>query len=89
MAREYPLIRGVFRNGEFPLKIVHELRRILNQIGNHPLIVRSSSLLEDRVGTAFCGKYASVFVPNQGSLEQRLQAVLGAIAEVVRQHHGP
>ncbi|MEK6799646.1 MAG: PEP/pyruvate-binding domain-containing protein [Planctomycetota bacterium] len=82
VAREYPLIRGVFRNGEFPLKIVHELRRILNQIGNHPLIVRSSSLLEDRVGTAFCGKYASVFVPNQGSLEQRLQAVLGAIAEV-------
>jgi len=82
VAREYPLIRGVFRNGEFPLKIVHELRRILDQIGTHPLIVRSSSLLEDRVGTAFCGKYASVFVANQGSLEHRLRALLGAIAEV-------
>ena len=82
LTREYPLIKGVFRNGEFPLKVVHELRRVLDQIGNHPLIVRSSSLLEDRLGTAFCGKYASVFVANQGSLEHRLRAVLGAIAEV-------
>ncbi len=83
VAREYPLIKGVFRNGEFALKVVHELRRILGQIGNHPLIVRSSSLLEDRLGTAFCGKYASVFVANQGSsLEQRLRILLGAIAEV-------
>lgn len=82
VTREYPLIRGVFRNGDFPLKVVHDLRRILDNIGTHPLIVRSSSLLEDRIGTAFCGKYASVFVANQGTLEQRLRALLGAIAEV-------
>jgi len=82
VTREYPLIRGVFRNGEFPLKVVHDLRRILDKTGTHPLIVRSSSLLEDRIGTAFCGKYASVFVANQGTLEQRLRALLGAIAEV-------
>jgi len=82
VTREHPLIRGVFRNGDFPLKVVHDLRRILDNIGTHPLIVRSSSLLEDRVGTAFCGKYASVFVANQGTLEQRLRALLGAIAEV-------
>ncbi len=83
VAREYPLIKGVFRNGEFALKVVHELRRILGHIGNHPLIVRSSSLLEDRLGTAFCGKYASVFVANQGpDLEHRLRILLGAIAEV-------
>lgn len=82
VTREYPLIRGVFRNGDFPLKIVHDLRRILDNLGTHPLIVRSSSLLEDRIGTAFCGKYASVFVANQGTLEQRLRALLGAIAEV-------
>lgn len=82
VAREYPLIKGVFRNGDFPLKIVHDLRRILQQLGTVPLIVRSSSLLEDRYGTAFCGKYASIFVANQGPLEQRLRALLGAIAEV-------
>ncbi len=82
VTREYPLIRGVFRNGDFPLKVVHDLRRVLDKLGTHPLIVRSSSLLEDRIGTAFCGKYASVFVANQGTLEHRLRALLGAIAEV-------
>ncbi|MHC4698674.1 MAG: PEP/pyruvate-binding domain-containing protein [Planctomycetota bacterium] len=82
VTREYPLIRGVFRHGDFPLKIVHGLRHILGDLGNHPLIVRSSSLLEDRIGTAFSGKYASFFLANQGTLEQRLRALLGAIAEV-------
>ena len=79
---EYPLIKGVFRNADFPVEIVQSLRGILDEVGTHPLIVRSSSLLEDRFGTAFYGKYASVFVTNQGDLEQRLQILLGAIAEV-------
>ena len=82
VTREYPLIRGLFRNGDFPLKIVHELRRIVSETGTDPLIVRSSSLLEDRYGTAFSGKYASVYVGNQGNPEERLRAILGAIAEV-------
>ncbi len=82
LTREYPLIQGVFRNGEFPIRIVHWLRSILSKLGDDPLIVRSSSLLEDRFGTAFCGKYASFFLANQGTLEQRLRALLGAIAEV-------
>lgn len=82
LVREFPLIRGIFRNGDFPLKIVHDLRRILQEIGDAPLIVRSSSLLEDRFGTAFCGKYASFFLANQGTLEERLSALLGGIAEV-------
>lgn len=87
--REFPLIRGVFRNGDFPIKIVHELRRVLESIGPHPLIVRSSSLLEDRFGTAFSGKYASYFLGNQGPLEQRLRSLLGAIAEVYASILGP
>jgi len=89
VAREYPLIKGVFRNSEFPLKIVHQLRKVLDEMGTHPLVVRSSSLLEDRLGTSFCGKYASVFVANQGSLEHRLRALLGAIAEVYASVMGP
>jgi hypothetical protein len=79
---EYPLIKGVFRNSDFPIEIVQKLRNLLAEIGTAPLIVRSSSLLEDRFGTAFCGKYASIFVANQGSLEARLRVLLGAIAEV-------
>ncbi|MBI1825022.1 MAG: pyruvate, phosphate dikinase [Planctomycetes bacterium] len=82
VGREYEMIKGVFRNSEFPLKVAGGLRRILEYIGTHPLIVRSSSLLEDRFGTAFSGKYASVFLANQGTPEQRLRALLGAVAEV-------
>ncbi|GJM23815.1 MAG: hypothetical protein DHS20C16_02300 [Phycisphaerae bacterium] len=79
---EYPLVKGVFRNSDFPVEIVQQLRSMLKEIGMHPLIVRSSSLLEDRIGSAFSGKYASVFVANQGPLEVRLQALLVAISEV-------
>lgn len=87
--KEYPLIRSVFRNAEFPAGIVDRLRTVLQRAGNSPLIVRSSSLLEDRFGTAFSGKYASIFVANQGSFEKRLKALLGAIAEVYASALGP
>lgn len=82
LTRDFAMIKGVFRNGDFPIRIIHGLRQVLERLGTHPLIVRSSSLLEDRFGTAFSGKYASVFVPNQGDPDQRLHALLGAIAEV-------
>ena len=82
VARDYPLIRRVFRDSRFPPEVVAALRTVLERVGTHPLIVRSSSLLEDRVGAAFYGKYASVFLPNQGALEQRLVALLRAVAEV-------
>jgi pyruvate,water dikinase len=44
--------------------------------------VRSSSLLEDRMGAAFSGKYKSLFVANQGTKQQKLAALTDAIAEV-------
>lgn len=89
MRKEYPLIKSVFRNADFPSGIVDRLRSVLQQLGEVPLIVRSSSLLEDRLGTAFSGKYASIFVPNQGSFEKRLKALLGAIAAVFASALGP
>lgn len=86
---EYPLIRQVFRNAEFPPAVVSQLERLLVEVGNHPLIVRSSSLLEDRFGAAFSGMYASIFLGNQGPLRSRLQALLGAVAEVFASTLGP
>ncbi len=80
--REYPLIMEVLKNADFPPEVVDQLRRMLERAGEHPLIVRSSSLLEDRFGAAFAGKYRSVFLPNQGPLETRLRELLGGIAEV-------
>ena len=79
---EYPLVRQIFQNAEFPAEFVSQLERVVDAAGKHPLIVRSSSLLEDRFGAAFSGMYASVFLGNQGTRPERLKAILAAIAEV-------
>ncbi|HFD39621.1 MAG TPA: phosphoenolpyruvate synthase [Anaerolineae bacterium] len=78
----YDGIRREFLAGHFPDEIVEGLRAILDRVGNRPLIVRSSSLLEDSVGTSFAGKYDSFFCPNQGTPQENLQALLRAIALV-------
>ncbi len=79
---EYPLVERLFKSGEFPPTIHHGLSEMLYQLGEVPLVVRSSSLLEDRIGHAFSGKYKSLFIPNSGPLEMRLAALEDAIAEV-------
>ncbi|MBN2409362.1 MAG: PEP/pyruvate-binding domain-containing protein, partial [Candidatus Aminicenantes bacterium] len=80
--QEYPHLIQVFKNCTFPPEIVKGLSVALDDFGEIPLIVRSSSLLEDRLGTAFAGKYKSLFLANQGDKQQRLEALLQAIAEV-------
>jgi len=80
--QEYPLVERLFKSGTFPETIEKGLSEMLYQIGEVPLVVRSSSLLEDRIGHAFSGKYKSLFIPNRGTLEQRLASLEDAIAEV-------
>jgi hypothetical protein len=67
---------------DFPKDIVNRLRGVLSDVGDAPLIVRSSSLLEDNFGTAFAGKYASYFCANQGTEEGNLAALLNALKRV-------
>jgi hypothetical protein len=79
---DYPNIVQVFANGRFPEAVTARLRDILVEVGSAPLIVRSSSLLEDSFGSAFAGKYDSYFCPNQGTLDENLVALSGAIKGV-------
>lgn len=76
---EYPEIIEAHLRGQFPEKIVDQLRDVLEEVGNSPLIVRSSSLLEDNFGYSFAGKYQSYFCPNQGTPEQNLSELLDSI----------
>lgn len=87
--REYPYIIQAFKNSNFPPDIINGLSRALDDFGENPIIVRSSSLLEDRIGSAFAGKYKSLFLANQGTKEQRLEALTDAIAEVYASTVGP
>jgi hypothetical protein len=79
---EHPQIIHDFLSGKFPPETLAKLRNLLEKVGQKPLIVRSSSLLEDNFGTSFAGKYESLFCPNQGALEQNLHALTQAIQRI-------
>ncbi len=68
--------------GEFPDYIQKQFSDMLDYFGQSPIIVRSSSLLEDNFGNAFAGKYESVFCANQGGPHKRLEDFLCAVRTV-------
>jgi hypothetical protein len=80
--KDFPIVRAEFSKGQFPPEIQERLKELVRNAGKTPLIVRSSSLLEDNFGTSFAGKYESVFCPNQGTLEENLFALTHAISRV-------
>jgi Pyruvate phosphate dikinase, AMP/ATP-binding domain len=82
MRNQYPAIVEDFKRGAFAPDIMDQLQTLLIKIGNKPLIVRSSSLLEDSFGTSFAGKYESIFCPNQLTLKENLYALTQAIAQI-------
>ena len=86
---EYPSIVQIFKKSSFPPKIIEGLSLAIDDIKDHPIIIRSSSLLEDRSGAVFPGKYKSIFLANQGSKEERLSALMSAVAEVYASTFAP
>ncbi|KQC07721.1 MAG: hypothetical protein APR62_06095 [Smithella sp. SDB] len=68
VARE---LKSKMLHGVFPDEIKEQFQLMLEYYGQAPIIVRSSSLLEDAFGNAFAGKYESYFCVNQGTPEER------------------
>ncbi|HSL30060.1 MAG TPA: PEP/pyruvate-binding domain-containing protein [Anaerolineales bacterium] len=79
---EYPTILEKYSAARFPEEIAHQLREVLREVGDTPLIVRSSSLLEDNFGMSFAGKYMSIFCPNQGTFKENMRALTMAIRQI-------
>lgn len=77
-----PELREKLLEGEFPENIQDKFVQMLEYFGQSPIIVRSSSLLEDNFGNAFAGKYESVFCVNQGTPEERYKAFEQAVRTV-------
>jgi hypothetical protein len=69
-------------HGAFPEEIMEQFQQIIEYFGQSPIIVRSSSLLEDGYGNAFAGKYESIFCANQGTPEQRYLQFADAVRRV-------
>jgi len=80
--RDAPALKDGMLAGSFPDRIREQFIRILEYFGQTPIIVRSSSLLEDSFGHAFAGKYESVFCVNTGDPEERLAAFEDALRTV-------
>ncbi|MBN1643323.1 MAG: hypothetical protein JW856_00665, partial [Dehalococcoidales bacterium] len=76
---EFEKLERRFLEGKFPEETMEQFRGMIDYYGQAPIIVRSSSLLEDGFTDAFAGKYRSEFCPNQGNPEKRLDAFLRAI----------
>ena len=80
--QEYEILKYRIRHGKFREEIRRQLRRIVEEYGDTPMIIRSSSFLEDGYGNAFSGKYESIFCTNQGSEEENLEELIRAIRKV-------
>lgn len=68
--------------GKFSRDMEEQFVKLLEYYGQDPIIVRSSSILEDGFGNAFAGKYESVFCSNIGTIEQRVEELENAIRTV-------
>ncbi len=80
--RYAPELKEKLLHGKFPKDIQEQFVQLLEYFGQSPVIVRSSSLLEDNFGNAFAGKYESVFCANQGTPDERYEAFEQAIRTV-------
>ncbi|MHC4259349.1 MAG: PEP/pyruvate-binding domain-containing protein [Planctomycetota bacterium] len=77
-----PEMKENLLRGKFPDQIRERFQEIIGYFGQSPIIVRSSSLLEDSFGNAFAGKYESLFLVNQGDPEQRYSQFEEAVRRV-------
>ncbi len=68
--------------GRFPPQVREQFQEMIEYFGQSPIIVRSSSLLEDAFGNAFAGKYESFFCVSQGGPEQRYENFEEAVRKV-------
>ncbi|MDD4878922.1 MAG: PEP/pyruvate-binding domain-containing protein [Candidatus Omnitrophica bacterium] len=75
-------LREKMLGGVFPEEIKEQFRQMIEYFGQSPIIVRSSSLLEDSFGNAFAGKYESIFLVNQGSPEERYTKFVEAVRRI-------
>lgn len=75
-------LRELILQGAFPNEVLREFQKMLEHFGQYPIIVRSSSLLEDGFGNAFAGKYDSFFCVNQGTPEERLVEFVDVVKRV-------
>lgn len=76
------LTRYQLLKGHFPDYIISQFANLLDYFGQSPIIIRSSSLLEDDFDNSFAGKAESIILANQGSHNDRMINFISAVQRV-------
>ena len=72
-------IGHAFQKGDLPVELLGDLRALSQEVKT-PLAIRSSSLLEDKLGRPFAGVYATKMIPNnQFDADSRFRKLVEAI----------
>ena len=87
--REFPQLQADFEKGELPQELVKSLKDILDDFNGAPFIVRSSSKLEDNFSHPFNGMYRAIPLANQGTPQENLEALKGAIRSIYANTFNP
>ena len=86
---DYPALRAAYLEAELPEPLIAALERFMPPRGR-PLMVRSSSVLEDNTDTPFAGIYESYALPNcHPDDETRLQQLCDAVKLVYASLYSP
>jgi hypothetical protein len=75
-------LKEKFLSGTFPEPVRERFQLMLEYFGQSPIIVRSSSLLEDAFGSAFAGRYDSFFCVNQAPPGKRYENFEDAVKQI-------
>ena len=85
----YPKVVQTIKNSRLSPYVMNEIHTIIDNCDDKPLIIRSSSLLEDQIDSAFSGKYKSLFLTNSGSKTERFNSLVDGILEVFASMFNP
>jgi pyruvate, water dikinase len=86
--QEYDILFERFMQGRFSSRTLNQFKQILNDAEGCPLILRSSSFLEDSINCSFTGKYDSFFISNRGTEKERITEFTKAIKKVYMSLYG-
>lgn len=81
-------VEAAFLSTRLPDYVIPPLRDFLSRVED-PVVVRSSSVLEDSIKHSFAGKYRSTFLMNRGSLEERVRRVEEEILRIYARTYFP
>ena len=83
LQKDFDVIYKTIMDAEMPPSQIKMIKGFLEKIGDDaPLILRSSTLLEDNMGYSFSGKYDSIFISNQGKMRDRIDEFVCAFKKV-------